>query len=339
MAEPTSKPTLAQCGEHQLIQRLRPYCVASAIGDDAAVLTPPADQELVFSTDVLVDGVHFSLGMACPRVTMSPFDVGWRAAAANLSDVAAMGAMPLGLTVAIAAPSTCSVATIEEIYQGLAACCHTYGTGILGGDTCRSSVLSLSISILGAAPRERLIYRHRAQPGDVIVTTGVHGAARAGLECLLQPEWAATLPADLRQEWIKTHQQPQPRLDVVAWLWQQAPPMRIAGMDSSDGLADAVLQICAASGVGATLWAEAIPKIPFLAPEQALTWALYGGEDFELVLCLPAAIAPALCTIAGEQAAMIGEITAGSDMLLQQGKTVTPLEPDQRFQHFGPSEH
>jgi len=329
--------TLGECGEHHLIERLRPYCLVAAIGDDAAVLKPPAHQDLVFSTDVLVDGVHFSVGMARPVVTMAPYDVGWRAAAANLSDLAAMAAMPLGLTVAVTAPSTCPVAVIEGIYQGLAACCHTYGTGILGGDTCRSSVLSLSLSILGAAPPERLIYRHGAQPGDVIVATGVHGAARAGLECLLQPEWAATLPPDLRQAWIKAHQHPRPRLDVVQWLWQQLPPPRVAGMDSSDGLADAVLQICAASGVGARLWAEAIPKVPFLEPEQALAWALYGGEDFELVLCLPPAIAPELCAIAGQGAAIIGEITATGNIFLEQGQTLRPLDPQQRFQHFSPA--
>lgn len=329
--------TLAECGEHQLIQRLRPYCSSATIGDDAAVFTPPAHQEIVFSTDVLVDGVHFSLGMATPVVTMTPFDVGWRAAAANLSDVAAMGALPIGITVGVAAPSHCPVAVIEGIYQGLAACCRTYGTGVLGGDTCRCEVLSLSISIVGSAPRDRLIYRHTARPGDVIVATGLHGAARAGLECLLQPEWAATLPPELQRTWVQAHQRPQPRLDVVRWLWQQPAPMGISGMDSSDGLADAVLQICAASCVGAILTAEAIPKVSYIEPEQALAWALYGGEDFELVLCVPRSMAPQLCAVAGEHAAILGEITATPEVLLQQGKTLTPLQHQQTFQHFTPS--
>jgi thiamine-monophosphate kinase len=326
--------TLGDCGEHQLIERLRLYCAPSMIGDDAAVFAPPQDQQMVFSTDVLVDGVHFSLGMASPVVTMTPFDVGWRAAAANLSDIAAMGATPIGMTVGMAAPSHCPVAVIEDIYQGLAACCHTYGTAIFGGDTCRSGVLSLSISILGAAPPERLIYRHTARPGDLILATGLHGAARAGLECLLQPEWAATVPTELRQLWVHAHQHPQPRLDVVQWLWQQSPAPRVSGMDSSDGLADAVLQICAASGVGAILSAEAIPKLPYLDPEQALAWALYGGEDFELVLCLPPAIAPDLCAMAGNHAAILGEITATPEVLLQQGKALRPLQHQQTFQHF-----
>lgn len=235
--------TLADCGELELIARLRPYCHRELIGDDAAVLTPPVGEQLVVSTDVLVEGVHFSLGMADVPVTMTPVDVGWRSLAANLSDLAAMGALPLGLTVGLAAPPNCPVATIEGIYQGMAACGQAYGTSIIGGDTCRSRVLSLSITVLGSAPAERIIYRDRARVGDVIVVTGIHGASRAGLECLLHPQWAGTLPEELRQAWIQTHQRPRPRLDVVQWLRQQVCPPRIAGMDSSDGLAAAVLQI------------------------------------------------------------------------------------------------
>ncbi|URR36836.1 thiamine-phosphate kinase [Thermosynechococcus sp. HN-54] len=326
--------TLADCGELELIARLRPYCHRELIGDDAAVLSLPSGEQLVVSTDVLVEGVHFSLGMTDTPVTMTPVDVGWRSLAANLSDLAAMGALPLGLTVGLAAPRNCPVATIEGIYQGMATCAQAYGTSIIGGDTCRSSVLSLSITVLGSAPRERIIYRDRAKVGDVIVVTGLHGASRAGLECLLHPQWASTVPEELRQAWIQAHQRPQPRLDLVPWLHQHLPPSRIAGMDSSDGLAAAVLQICQASGVGAVLWAEQIPKVSHLDPQQALTWALYGGEDFELVLCVPRELATEVCTAAGNNAAMVGEIVPETTVQLQQAGKTLPLQPQQLFQHF-----
>ncbi|MFN4279980.1 thiamine-phosphate kinase [Thermosynechococcus sp.] len=326
--------TLADCGELELIARLRPYCHRELIGDDAAVLSLPPAEQLVVSTDVLVEGVHFSLGMSGMPATMTPVDVGWRSLAANLSDLAAMGALPLGATVGLAAPRNCPVATVEGIYQGMAACAQAYGTGIIGGDTCRSSVLSLSITVLGSAPPEQIIYRDRAQVGDVIVVTGVHGASRAGLECLLHPQWASTVPEELRQAWIQAHQRPQPRLDLVQWLRQQMPPPRLAGMDSSDGLAAAVLQLCQASGVGAVLWAEQIPTVPYGDRSQALNWALYGGEDFELVLCLAPELAQALCRAAGDQAAIVGEITPETTVQLKLNGDLLPLQPEQLFQHF-----
>lgn len=326
--------TLADCGELELIARLRPYCHRELMGDDAAVLSLPPSEQLVVSTDVLVEGVHFSLGMTDTPVTMTPVDVGWRSLAANLSDLAAMGALPLGLTVGLAAPRNCPVATIEGIYQGMAACAQAYGTSIIGGDTCRSSVLSLSITVLGSAPPERIIYRDRAQVGDVIVVTGLHGASRAGLECLLHPQWASTLPEALQQAWIQAHQRPRPRLDMVQWLRQQVPPPRIAGMDSSDGLAAAVLQICQASGVGAILWAEQIPTVPYGDRPQALNWALYGGEDFELVLCLAPELAQDLCRAAGEQATVVGEIIPETTVQLKLNGELLPVQPNQLFQHF-----
>ncbi|WP_164921033.1 thiamine-phosphate kinase [Thermosynechococcus vestitus] len=326
--------TLADCGELELIARLRPYCHRELMGDDAAVLSLPLGEQLIVSTDVLVEGVHFSLGMTDTPVTMTPQDVGWRSLAANLSDLAAMGALPLGLTVGLAAPRNCPVAMIESIYQGMATCAQAYGTSIVGGDTCRSSVLSLSITVLGSAPPERIIYRDRAQVGDVIVVTGVHGASRAGLECLLSPQWASTVPAALQQAWIQAHQRPRPRLDIVHWLRQQVPPLRLAGIDSSDGLAAAVLQICQASGVGAVLWADQIPIVDDGDHQQALNWALYGGEDFELVLCLSPELAQDLCTAAGDRAAIVGEIIPEKRVHLKLNGELLPVQVNQLFQHF-----
>jgi thiamine-monophosphate kinase len=322
-----------EIGEQGLLRRLQAFCPAHLVGDDAAELQIPAGQTLVVTTDVLVDGVHFS------DRTTTPEDAGWRAAAANLSDLAAMGASPLGLTVGLGLPGELEVAWVERLYQGLSACLAPFGTVILGGDVVRSPVITLAITALGTVVPERIIRRSAAQPGQAIVVTGYHGASRAGLELLLKP--TSGLGSAHQQNYFKrSHQRPRPRLDVLPLLPQShCPP--IAGMDSSDGLADAVLQICRASGVGATLERSRLPIPPELAAwvgvDQAINWTLYGGEDFELVLCVPHSEAEKLMTQLGEGAAIIGTTTVDPDVwLIDATGHYSPerLTLEQGFQHY-----
>lgn len=363
---PLSSPLLIRdVGEQGLLARLRRFCPPGMVGDDAALLSVAPGLLLVVTEDVLVDGVHFSVGLASPGVvTTAAADVGWRAAAANLSDLAAMGANPLGITVGLGLPGELPVAWVEGFYEGLTACLGQYGTVVAGGDICRSPVLTVAIAAFGQVSPDRVIRRSTAQPGDAILVTGIHGASRAGLELLLHPEQGNELTDSDRTILIRAHQRPIPRLDVIAALWatqessqptdqslqapdmlsqlpnRQSPTFRIAGMDSSDGLADAVLQICRASGVGATLDRQQIPIFPALAgwisTSQAMEWALYGGEDFELVLCLPPKLAQQVQSrLPG--AAIVGAITHGAEVVLvdgtgTSGKTVLTLE--QGFQHF-----
>ena len=127
---------IADIGEPGLLQLLKRFCPAEIVGDDAAILEVPAGKSLVVTTDVLVDGVHFS------EQTTTPEDVGWRAAAANLSDLAAMGAMPLGITVGLSLPPNTPVSWVERLYQGLTACLQSYQTSIVGGDVCRSPTIN-----------------------------------------------------------------------------------------------------------------------------------------------------------------------------------------------------
>jgi thiamine-monophosphate kinase len=343
MTQPDPDFRVSDIGEHGLLQRLQQYCPPGMIGDDAAVLTVEPGRSLVVSTDVLVDGVHFSLGLATPQSTMTPADAGWRAIATNLSDLAAMGAAPIGLTVGLSLPGEVPVDWIEDLYRGMADCAQTYGTAIAGGDICRSPVLSLAITALGHVAPHRILKRTAAQPGDAIVATGVHGASRAGLERLLHPDDPCPLTADQQAELKRSHQRPRPRLDVGpildsigAWTGDRA----LAGMDSSDGLADAVVQICQASGVGATLERSQLPILHELAdwrsPEQALDWTLYGGEDFELVLCLPVDLAKELVRQLPEVVIM-GTVTAAPDIILCDRTNPTDrqvLSLRHGFQHF-----
>ncbi|MGK7877484.1 MAG: thiamine-phosphate kinase [Xenococcaceae cyanobacterium] len=321
-------------GEQGLLKRLHGFCPTDIVGDDAAILAIAPGQFLVVTTDVLVDEVHFS------DRTTPPEDVGWRAAAANLSDLAAMGASPLGITVGLSLPGDVPVNWVEALYKGLNSCLQQYDTSILGGDVCRSSVIAVAITAFGQVFPERVIRRCAAQPGDAIVVTGTHGASRAGLELLLHPEYGQHLGAAERESLIQAHQKPKPRLDVLGHLWEVRGDSRVAGMDSSDGLADAVIQICRCSGVGAEIESNAIPVLPSLRqflPEQALEWALYGGEDFELVLCLPEQPAQALVEHLGEGSAIIGKITTGQEVELVDSLGVYPkrvLTLAEGFEHF-----
>ncbi|MGM3305817.1 thiamine-phosphate kinase [Anabaena sp. WFMT] len=325
-------------GEQGLLERLQRFCPPKIIGDDAAVLATKAEQYLVVTTDMLVDGVHFS------DVTTSPEDAGWRAAAANLSDLAAMGAFPLGITVGLGLPGDVSVDWVERLYQGMTECLQKYHVPIVGGDIVRSPITTLAITAFGQVNPDFIIRRSSAQVGDAIVVTGIHGASRAGLELLLHPEIGQNIKTEEKAALIKAHQRPNPRLDILPILQKvlKSPcPIPVAGMDSSDGLADAVLQICRASKVGAIIEHKRIPMLSTLnqwvTAERILQYALYGGEDFELVLCLPPEPALALVQQLGAGAAIIGSITPGLTVILQYENEEIPdqvLSLSQGFQHF-----
>ncbi|MGF1603166.1 MAG: thiamine-phosphate kinase [Thermosynechococcaceae cyanobacterium] len=327
--------TVSDLGEQALLKRLQHYCPSEIIGDDAAVLAPQPGFLLVVTTDMLVEGVHFS------DRTTSGFDIGWRTAAANLSDLAAMGATPLGLTVGLGLPPTLPMTQLDQIYQGMSACLNTFGTAIVGGDVCRCSSLTLSMTALGQVQPQQQILRTTAQVGDAILVTGPHGGSRAGLELLLNPAFGQALSDAERRVLCRVHQRPQPRLDVPPLLRQSYPELRVTGMDSSDGLADAVIQLCRASRVGAVLEYGRIPisaTVQTIAPEQALDWALYGGEDFELVLCVPATAAEGIVSLLGKNAQLIGQIVESKTVQLIDPTGATPsrsLSLKQGFQHFG----
>ena len=343
-------------GEQGLLERLQRFCPADIVGDDAAVIpSPEVGRSLVVTTDVLVDGVHFS------DRTTSPEDAGWRAAAANLSDLAAMGASPLGITVGLAITGKTTVSWVEQLYQGITDCLKQYNTVLVGGDVVRAPVISLSITAFGQVSPNRVLRRSAAKVGDAIVVTGIHGASRAGLELLLKPEFGENLSANERSLLIQAHQRPKPRLDVLPILWEIidcqspiSPPLaspdqggegqlliQVAGMDSSDGLADAIVQLCRASGVGAKIERARIPQPPVLSQlvssQQTLDWALYGGEDFELVLCLPPEPAVALIEQLGTGAAVVGNITTGNAVWLIDSTGAYAdevLTLSRGFQHF-----
>lgn len=329
----TRSQQLKDLGEADILQLLQKFCPAEVIGDDGAVLEIAVNHRLVVTTDVLVDEVHFG-----DRTTPAEM-AGWRAVAANLSDLAAMGATPVGITVGLSLPPDTELVWLEHLYQGIGACLQTYGTPLVGGDLTRSPTKTIAITAFGEVLPKNVIQRDAAQVGDVIVATGFHGDSRAGLELLLQPETGLELAEGDRQSLILAHQKPTPRLDVSAYLNEIETNRNFAGMDSSDGLADAVLQLCEMSYLGAIIYESNIPISPALSryqsSEKALEWALYGGEDFQLVLALPQFCAKKLVEKFGDGCSIIGEITAEKTVILMREDGRSPiLSRQQAFQHF-----
>ncbi len=278
---------LQDLGEWELIGRLGRFAPDGQFNDDAALVDTAG--RLVVNTDVLVEGVHFS------ERTTSPQDVGWRAAAANLSDLAAMGCDRIeGLTVGLVAPATTTWNWVQGVYEGLTACLGRHGGILLGGDCSSGEQRLLAVTALGTLPApEQAIRRSHGLPGDWLVTSGGHGLSRLGLALLrdeLPAREALALDADLRQRAMAAHQRPQPRFDAVRALHSSRPAgncWRVAGTDSSDGLAAAVQAIAAASGCRALLERSLLPLEAAMAQlPQARPWCLSGGEDFELVLAL-----------------------------------------------------
>jgi thiamine-monophosphate kinase len=342
MSEGKLELKVKDIGEQGLLEKLHRFCPPEIIGDDAAVIKTLPDQSLIVTTDMLVEGVHFS------DRTTSPEDAGWRAAAANLSDLAAMGATPLGITVGLAINSNTSVSWVEKLYQGMNDCLQVYHTPIVGGDIVRSPINTISITAFGQAHPNYIFRRGNAQPGYAVVVTGVHGASKAGLELLLNPEAGKTLSDSQKNTLIKAHQRPKPRLDILPFLkqilssvGQESCLSFIAGMDTSDGLADAIVQICKFSNVGAKIYRSQLP-IPtifqnWLSAKQSIEWVLYGGEDFELVLCLPEEIAENLVEKIGNESRIIGKITQEKPIYLteENGDFSTELlNLNRGFQHF-----
>ncbi|WP_413163711.1 thiamine-phosphate kinase [Capilliphycus salinus ALCB114379] len=323
-------------GEQGLLAIVKRFCPSEVVGDDGAIITAKSDGSLVVTTDMLVDEVHFS------DRTTSASDVGWRATAANLSDIAAMGASPLGITVALGLTGDTPVSWVEEFYRGISECLEPFNTPIIGGDVCQSKVRCVSITAFGQVNSQYAIRRNTAQAGNAIMVTGVHGDSRGGLELLLKPELGESLTEAQRDCLIQAHQRPIPRLDAIAILQEMLPDgVVVAGMDSSDGLADAVVQICQASQIGARIEKHQIPISDALkllvSPSQALDWALYGGEDFQLVFSLPLPLAEELAEKLGGGAAVVGMTSPDSQILLvdqTQPQTDTILVLNKGFKHF-----
>lgn len=286
---------ISDLGEFGLIDRLKSQVqhyqpsTLYGIGDDAAVIDIGQGECMLVSTDLLVEGVHFDLAYA-PLA-----HVGYKAVAVNVSDIAAMNAIPQQITVSIALSNRFSVEAVEELYRGMRLACEQYHVDLVGGDTTASrSGLVISVTAMGRAPKDKIVYRNGAKKGDLICVTGSLGAAYIGLQLLEREKQVYLANPEMQPDLEKRafllgrQLKPEARTDTVHEL-AAAGVMPTAMMDISDGLASEVMHICKQSGVGAVLYEEKLPidretyeaVSEFQLPLGVV--ALNGGEDYELV--------------------------------------------------------
>jgi len=278
-------------GETRLIERIHRLArqvlspsenVSISFGDDAAALAPSPGHMLLISTDALVEGIHFDLDYFRPE------DLGWKALAVNLSDIAAMGGRPLGFTTSLALPKETPPGFVTRLYRGMLKLAEPSGTVLLGGDLCASpGTLFLDVTMLGEVKSEQVRTRENARPGDSLFVTGELGASAIGLELLRRfPGRARYYP-----RLAGRHLRPMPRNRMGRWL--AADGCASALIDLSDGLSTDLHHLCQASGVGAVIEADRIP-LPGISPKVGswverplLDYGLNGGEDYELLFTVP----------------------------------------------------
>lgn len=263
--------------------RYRSRQALCGIGDDAAVLRPPRGGALLWTTDLLVEGVHFRFDYTTPRL------VGRKSLAASLSDIAAMGGRPRFYSVALAVGPGMSLDMVREFYRGLEERALEYKTALVGGDTSRSPVGTLiSVSVLGEAAKDKEIYRSGARPGDLLFVTGMLGTSSLGLKLLGTGARLNSAKGHERQA-ILAHLDPEPRCAEGLWLAERH--LASAMLDISDGLSTDLNHLCRLSGTGAIIYEPFLPIENWLLEldPDPLDSALNGGEDYQLLFAVPAA--------------------------------------------------
>ena len=296
----TKRTEISSLGEFGFIERLTKEIATvnketvKGIGDDAAILQFSGDEEVLITTDLFMEGVHFDL-------TYFPLKhLGYKVVVANISDIYAMNGTPKQITVSLGISRKFCIEDIEELYSGIRLACEQYGVDIVGGDTTSSLTgLAISITATGTAAKGTAVRRSTAKETDLICVTGNLGAAYMGLQ-LLEREKIATAGEDMQpdfagKEYILERQlKPEARKEVIEKLRSEN-IKPTAMMDISDGLASELMHICKQSGVGCRIYEERIPidyQTAVMAEElnlNVITCALGGGEDYELLFTVPIA--------------------------------------------------
>ena len=296
----TKRTEISSLGEFGFVERLTKDIATvnketvKGIGDDAAILQFGSDEEVLMTTDLFMEGVHFDL-------TYFPLKhLGYKVVVANISDIYAMNGTPKQITVSLGISRKFCIEDIEELYSGIRLACEQYGVDIVGGDTTSSLTgLAISITATGTAAKGTSVRRSSAKETDLICVTGNLGAAYMGLQ-LLEREKIATAGEDMQpdfagKEYILERQlKPEARKEVIEKLRSEN-IKPTAMMDISDGLASELMHICKQSGVGCRIYEERIPidyQTAVMAEElnlNVITCALGGGEDYELLFTVPIA--------------------------------------------------
>ena len=314
--------------------------VTLGIGDDAALVLPTPGRELVLTTDLSIEGVHFTRALHPSR------SVGHRSLARSLSDIAAMGGVPRYALVSLAISSQVTRAWVEGFYAGLASLAKRFQVSLIGGDTAVvSGSVTIDVMAAGQVEQGRALVRSGARPGDQICVSGTLGQSALGLALLRRGLHASQFRKGTQtlaltragRQAIRAHLYPEPQCALGRLLSKKR--IASAAMDLSDGLSQDLARLCEASGVGATIWAKRVPTpetrtVPG-SPLKALNLALHGGEDYQLLFTVPPRRAPRIRgRFQDVPLHRIGEINATKKLVLvgMDGKE-RPLEP-QGYDHF-----
>ena len=297
MSKEKQQTSISELGEFGLIERLtksiqlKNKSTIKGVGDDAAILDYK-DKQIVVSTDLLTEGIHFNL-MYVPLKHL-----GYKAVIVNLSDICAMNAEPKQITVNIALSSKFSVEAVEELYAGIHLACEKYGVDLVGGDTTSSLTgLTISISVLGEIEKENIVYRSGAKPNDLLCVTGDLGGAYMGLQLLERENEVFKVNENLQPQLegydyiLERQLKPEARVDIVA-AFSETGIKPTSMIDISDGLSSEIMHLCKNSNVGCNLYEDKIPmdsQTKKMAEElniNPLVAALNGGEDYELLFTI-----------------------------------------------------
>lgn len=335
---------ISTIGEFGLIDRLTKNLekinnsTVAGVGDDGAVVRYP-DTDVIVSTDLLVEGVHFDL-------TYVPLKhLGYKATVVNFSDIYAMNGTPRQITVGLAISSRFTVEHIEQLYSGIRLACEIYGVDLVGGDTTASrSGLVISVTCIGDAPKDKIVYRSGAKETDLICVSGDLGAAYMGLQLLEREKRVSNGDKDFipkfegKEYLIERQLKPEARRDIIKELAERN-IVPTSMMDISDGLSSELLHICKASDTGCRVYEERLPidyQTAVMAEEvnmNLVTAAMNGGEDYELLFTVPLHFNDEVSRIPGVK--VIGYITkpeAGCAMVTRDD-TEIPLKA-QGFNHM-----
>lgn len=292
-----TRTSLSELGEFGLIKHLtqsfdiQQKSTIKGVGDDAAVLAIK-DKNILVTTDLLVEGVHFDLSY------MPLKHLGYKAVVVNVSDIYAMNGIATQITVSIAVSNRFTLEAVEALYAGIQQACKTYNVDLVGGDTTSSTKgLLISITAIGEAKNEDIVYRNTAKPNDLLVVTGDLGAAYLGLQVLEREKRVFEVDPNSQPDLInytyliEKQLKPEARKDIVE-LFAALDVKPTAMIDISDGLSSEILHICTQSKVGCDLYEEKIPLDPQVISTceefdlNSTTIALSGGEDYELLFTI-----------------------------------------------------
>jgi thiamine-monophosphate kinase len=343
----TEKRTeLSTLGEFGLIERIAEKFVniqqgtKLGIGDDAALISVPSGEQLVVSTDLLAEGIHFDLSFTPLHL------LGYKAVAVNLSDIAAMNAIPRQILVSVALSNRFSLEAIDALYDGIKQACKEYNVDLIGGDTTSSrSGLVLSVTAIGTQIPDRIVKRSGAKNGDLVCVTGDLGAAYLGLQILSREKKVFEVDPDMQPELNEDHTyliqrqlKAEARTDLV-YEFAEKNIVPTAMMDVSDGLASELLHICKQSNVGVHIFQDKLPieNVTRLAASDfglsPVTCAMNGGEDYELLFTVKQEDYDNVMKL--EDVSIIGVIrdaSAGKKLVLNSGQSVEITA--QGWQHF-----